>query len=61
MEEFSFRPLRYRERWFAYLDLLGFSALVKSEAIDDVLEVYAEALNQMRRVCGSSKESGLLH
>lgn len=48
MSELIYRPLRYRDRWFAYLDLLGFTNLVKASAIDEVMPVYSEALKQMR-------------
>lgn len=62
MQELTYRPLRYRDRWFAYLDLLGFTALVQSSAIEDVLPVYAEALKQMHQACRVGKEeSGLLY
>lgn len=62
MQELTFRPLRYRDRWFAYLDLLGFKALVQSRAIEKVLPVYADALKQMHRACRLGKdEAGLLY
>ncbi|MFZ4552280.1 MAG: hypothetical protein ACOYNB_10695 [Aquabacterium sp.] len=62
MQELTFRPLRYRDRWFAYLDLLGFTALVQSGAMEQVLPVYAEALKQMHRACKLGKdEAGLLY
>ena len=62
MEQLTFHPLRYRDRWFAYLDLLGFSALVTSKAIEHVIPVYAEALKQMHQACRVGKnEAGLLH
>ena len=62
MQELTFRPLRYRNRWFAYLDLLGFTALVQSKAIEEVLPVYADALKQMHQACRVGKEeAGLLY
>jgi len=61
MIKLSFRPLRYRDRWFAYLDLLGFKNLVQSQAIESVLPVYAEALKRMRTACKHGKdEVGLI-
>jgi hypothetical protein len=61
MNQLSFRPLRYRNRWFAYLDLLGFTNLVKGREIQEVLPVYAEAIKQMRRACKLGKnEAGLI-
>ena len=62
MQELTFRPLRYRHRWFAYLDLLGFTALVESNAMEQVLPVYAEALRRMHQACKFCKsEDGLLY
>lgn len=61
MTNLSYRPLRYRDRWFAYLDLLGFTSLVQSNSIEDVLPVYAEALQRMRTSCElGKKEAGLI-
>jgi hypothetical protein len=61
MIELTYKPLRYKKRWFAYLDLLGFTNLVETNSIQDVLPVYAEALNQMRRSCYLGKaKSGLI-
>ena len=62
MDELTFRPLRYRNRWFAYLDLLGFTELVQSKAIEEVLPVYADALKRMHQACRLGKEeAGLLY
>lgn len=59
--DLSYRPLRHRERWFAYFDLLGFTSLVESKTIEQVLPVYAEALKRMRVACQLGKtEVGLL-
>jgi hypothetical protein len=62
MQDLRFRPLRYRDRWFAYLDLLGFTTLVQSNAIESVLPVYADALEKMHQACQVGKEeAGLLY
>ena len=62
MDELRYRPLRYRDRWFAYLDLLGFTDLVSSKSIEEVIPVYSEALTRMRSACGpSTKKQGLLN
>lgn len=62
MSELVYRPLRYRDRWFAYLDLLGFTNLVQSGDIQKVLPVYSEALKRMRTACRLGKsEVGLLN
>jgi len=61
MIDLNYRPLRYRDRWFAYIDLLGFTNLVQSNSIQDVLPIYSEALNRMRKACNlGKKEVGLL-
>lgn len=52
MTELEYKPLRYRDRWFAYLDLLGFTALVNSKSIEEVIPIYSEALSRMRLACG---------
>ena len=62
MREIIFRPLRYRDRWFAYLDLLGFTNLVRTRTMEEVLPIYSEALERMRRACKLGKnEAGLLN
>lgn len=61
MNGLSFRPLRYRDRWFAYLDLLGFANLVNSKTIQEVIPIYSKALSHMRRASKLGvKEGGLL-
>lgn len=61
MIDLSYGPLRYNLRWFAYLDLLGFTSLVQSQSIEDVLPIYEDALNRMRRSCELGKsEAGLI-
>lgn len=61
MIDLSYRPLRYRDRWFAYFDLLGFTSLVETSAIEQVLPIYADALERMRVACQlGKKEVGLL-
>lgn len=62
MSDITFRPLRYRDRWFAYLDLLGFTNLVQTRTIEEVLPIYSEALARMRSACNLGKsEVGLLN
>lgn len=61
-DKLTFNPLRYRKRWFAYFDLLGFSNLVHKKSIQEVLPIYSKALNQMHISCKlGKKESGLLN
>lgn len=40
MEMPTTTPLRYKRRWFAYFDLLGFSDLVLSYEIEHVYPIY---------------------
>lgn len=62
MVELVYKPLRYRDRWFAYLDLLGFTDLVNTRSIEEVIPVYSEALSRMRSALGpNTKKQGLLH
>ena len=62
MTELTFKPLRYRNRWFAYLDLLGFTDLINTKSIEEVIPVYSEALGRMRSACKlGAKEAGLLN
>jgi hypothetical protein len=62
MEELVYKPLRYRARWFAYLDLLGFTDLVNTKSIEEVIPVYSEALLRMRSALGpKTKKQGLIH
>lgn len=61
MIELKYHPFRYRDRWFAYLDLLGFTDLVSSKSIEEVIPVYSEALSRMRSACGDrTKGTGLI-
>ena len=60
MDELVYRPLRYRDRWFAYLDLLGFTNLVQTNAIEIVLPVYSDALKQMHSACKLGKSEARL-
>ncbi|TCD48396.1 hypothetical protein [Chlorobium sp. N1] len=62
MEELVYRPLRYRDRWFAYLDLLGFTDFVNTKSIEEVIPIYSDALSRMRSALGQgTKKQGLLH
>src|SRR5688500_6727652 len=49
MSPITFSPGRYRDRWFCYLDLLGFTALVESQHISDVMLGYGEALRDLQQ------------
>lgn len=56
MKELLYKPLRYRNRWFAYLDLLGFTRHVQNSSIEDVLLMYSEALERMKTACTPGKK-----
>lgn len=56
MSELRYHRLRYRDRWFAYLDLLGFSNLVQTKSIEHALPIYSEALQRMRSACKPGRE-----
>ncbi|WP_152417573.1 hypothetical protein [Methylophaga lonarensis] len=40
---------KYRKRWFAYFDLLGFSELVRNNPISKVLQVYEMVLKSVQQ------------
>lgn len=54
-------PLRYMDRWFAYLDLLGFSSMVKGDHIEYVLPLYEDVLDAIERKAGPKKAHGVSH
>lgn len=60
MDPNSYRPLRYRKRWFCYLDLLGFTSLVHSESVEHVIPLYIEALEHLRKEAKPKKRLGLI-
>lgn len=62
MNDLVYSTLRYRDRWFAYLSLLGFTNLVQTSTIESVLPVYSEALKRERTACKRGKsEVGLFN
>ena len=48
MSQFEFKPLRYRQRWFCYLDLLGFTDLVHNNDIANVMPIYGDVLATLK-------------
>jgi len=56
----AFRPLRYRRRWFCYLDLLGFTSLIHDKNIEQVIPLYKEALERLKRQAKPKKRLGLI-
>lgn len=57
----DFAKIKYTERWFAHLDLMGFSNLVVNGGIDDVLEAYEKALEALEEKVAIHKGSGVSH
>lgn len=57
----SFDSLRFRTRWFCYLDLLGFTNKVKSESVDDLIPLYQKIARRLRRKAGPKKSAGIIH
>ncbi|WP_054030975.1 hypothetical protein [Desulfatitalea tepidiphila] len=41
------KELRYRSRWFCYLDLLGFARQVETKSINQILPLYEKALDSI--------------
>lgn len=52
----SARRLQYRNRWFCYLDLLGFSNLVRSNEVGEVIDLYEDVILKLK-VDASTKTS----
>lgn len=61
MDTEEFKPLRYRKRWFCYLDLLGFTALVNDKNIEQVIPLYKKALHQLEIAAKSKKSLGIIY
>jgi hypothetical protein len=57
----EFRPLRYKKRWFCYLDLLGFTALVSDQNIKHVIPLYKKALSEIERAAAKKKSLGIIY
>lgn len=53
------RRLQYKNRWFCYLDLLGFTALVRSRDVGEVIRLYEDAISKLELGASSSKALGL--
>jgi hypothetical protein len=61
MDSEDFKPLRYTNRWFCYLDLLGFTALVNDKNIEQVIPLYQKALTEMERIALPKKRHGVTY
>ncbi len=43
------RRLQYKDRWFCYLDLLGFKNLVHNTEVGRVIDLYDDAIAHLDR------------
>ena len=59
MKSTEVHKLRYKKRWFAYFDLLGFTNLVRSNRIGYVISVYEDVLRTISEKADPKKKSGL--
>jgi len=53
------RRLQYRERWFCYLDLLGFKNLVHNTDVGRVIDLYDDAIAHLDRSALEKKPLGI--
>ena len=51
--------LRYRTRWFCYLDLLGFSTLVDSGAVEKIIPTYEGVVRELEAEVGVKAGTGV--
>jgi hypothetical protein len=53
------RRLQYKDRWFCYLDLLGFTHLVRSREAGTVIALYEEAISKLEVGAAAKQSLGL--
>lgn len=53
------RRFQYKNRWFCYLDLLGFTNLVRSRDVGAVIELYEEAISKLELGASTKRHLGL--
>ncbi len=53
------KKLQYKNRWFTYFDLLGFSNLVRQHRIEDVLPTYEDALRALEQKTAPNYVEGI--
>jgi hypothetical protein len=53
------KSVRYTNRWFCYLDLLGFANLIGRSDIDRVLPLYESALDSLHSIAAPKKSLGI--
>jgi hypothetical protein len=52
-------PLQYKNRWFCYLDLLGFKDLVRTKNSGHVIELYDEVIGKLKAGADAKKSFGI--
>jgi len=57
----SFAPVKYSKRWFAHIDLLGFTHHVENDKLDTVLSTYESALANLDDSTNLFKGRGIHH
>lgn len=61
MASSRFKDIRYTNRWFCYIDLLGFAQLVNSSNISRVITTYGEVLDDIEGLAGTKKKGGVYY
>lgn len=59
MSRMHSRHLQYKNRWFCYLDLLGFTNLVGSREAGAVIELYEDAISKLEAGASAKRTLGL--
>lgn len=53
--------IKYTQRWFCYLDLLGFKKLVDSKGIQQILPLYEKVLKDLQNTAEPKRIHGISH
>lgn len=53
------RPFQYRHRWFCYLDLLGFSELVRTTLVQNVITLYEDVVAKLEAGARTKQSLGI--
>ncbi len=53
------RRLQYKDRWFCYLDILGFTAFVRSREAGIVIDAYEDAIAKLEIGASAKRSRGL--
>jgi hypothetical protein len=52
--------VRYRDRWFCYLDLLGFALLVNSDKVHEVIPTYEDVIQELKSHADAETSRGVM-